>query len=61
LGGVKNPEEEETTSRGDAAFERTYGTGHGRRPRRENPKSGTGMKQGRQMAGGAKRRESEKL
>jgi len=32
-------------SRRDAAFERTYGTGRGAKPRRVNPMSGARMKQ----------------
>jgi hypothetical protein len=43
-----------------ATFERTYGATGGTRPRRENPKSGTGMKQARQAERGAKRREGER-
>jgi hypothetical protein len=42
------------------AFERTYGVTVGTKPRRENPTSGTGMKQARQVERGAKRREGEK-
>jgi hypothetical protein len=43
-----------------AAFERTYGTAEGAKPRRVNPIGGTGMKQARQVAGGARRREGAK-
>lgn len=43
-----------------AAFERAYGTAGGAKPRRVNPKSGTGMKQARQVTKGAKRRGGEK-
>lgn len=43
-----------------AAFERTYGTESGTIPRRENPKSGFGMKQVREAQWGAKHREGEK-
>mgnify|MGYP003573991676 CR=1 FL=1 len=44
----------------EAAFERTYGAARGRKPRRAKPKSGTGMKQARQIARGARRREGAK-
>jgi hypothetical protein len=42
------------------AFERTYGVPGGEKPRRENPTSGTGMKQARQVVRGARRRRVEK-
>jgi hypothetical protein len=43
-----------------AAFEKTYGMRAGEKPRRENPKSGSGMKQARKVVRGAKHREGEK-
>jgi hypothetical protein len=42
------------------ATERAYGVPKGKRPRRENPMSGTGMKQARQVVKGAKRRRGAK-
>jgi len=42
------------------ASERAYGVLGGVKPRRENPKSGTGMKQAQQVARGAKRRRGAK-
>jgi hypothetical protein len=42
------------------ASETAYGVACGKRPRGENPKSGTGMKQAWEVARGARRREGEK-
>jgi hypothetical protein len=50
LSGVPSPEEgsrvfgPEANFEREAAFERTYGTREGVKPRRVNPMSGTGMK-----------------
>jgi hypothetical protein len=40
--------------------ERTFRSAGGIDPEGENPKGGTGMEQGRQVAGGARPREREK-
>jgi hypothetical protein len=42
------------------ALERAHGVSGGERPRRENPKSGTGMKQAQQVTRGARRRRGAK-
>jgi hypothetical protein len=42
------------------ASEKAYGVPGGQRPRRENPMSGSGMKQARQVVRGARRRRVEK-
>jgi len=57
-GGVRS--DDRKNLRRGAAPERVYGGGRGTRPRRVNPKGGTGMEQAQQAARGARRREGEK-
>jgi hypothetical protein len=59
-GAVRQRRLQQRNPMGGAVLERAYGVLGGSKPRKVNPRSGTGMKQARQALRGARRREGEK-